>query len=89
VDARTVLGHLEAVADQLGVEVRYEPMEGEASFSSGGMCRIRGRPVIIVNSQAPAEERIRTFVRALKRLNLNHIYLRPGIRALLEKDAEE
>jgi hypothetical protein len=49
VDARTILGHLEALADQLGVEIRYEPMEGETALSPGGLCRIRGKQVIIVN----------------------------------------
>ena len=89
VDARTVLGHLEALAEQIGIEVRYEAMEGEESFSTGGMCRIRGRPVIIINSRAPREDRIRTFVNALRRLDLSQIYLLPGIRDLIENQTQK
>lgn len=85
-DDRTVLGHLEAVAEQLGVEIRYEPMEGETVLSPGGMCRIRGKTVIIVNAKAPLEDQVRTLVKALRRLDLSQIYLRPGIRDLLECD---
>jgi hypothetical protein len=88
-DARTVLGHLEAVAEQLGVEIRYEPMEAETVLSPGGMCRIRGKPVIIVNSKTSMEDQIRIVVKALRRLDLSRIYLRPGIRDLLEDDAAE
>lgn len=88
-DDRTVLGHLEAVADKLGVEIRYEPMEGEASLSSGGLCRIRGKQVIIINAKASPGDRIRTFVKALRRLDMRQIYLRPGIRDLLEGETEE
>ena len=87
-DDRTVLGHLEAVADKLGVEIRYEPMEGETSLSSGGMCRIRGKQVIIINSKAPPGDQITTFVRAFRRLDLSQIYLRPGIRDLLEGEMD-
>jgi hypothetical protein len=86
-DARTVLGHLEAVADQLGVEIRYEPMEGETSLSAGGMCRIRGKQVIIVNSKAHLGDQIRTVAKALRRLDVSQIYLRPSIRDLLESAA--
>ncbi len=87
-DERTVLGHLEAVANSLGVEIRYEPMEGETSFSSGGMCRIRGKEVIIINTKAPPADQIATFVKAFRRLDLSQIYLRPGIRDLLEGKIE-
>jgi len=88
-DARTVLGHLEALAEQLGVEIRYEPMEGETVLSPGGMCRIRGAQVIIVNSKSPPGDQIHTLVKALRRLDLSRIYLRPGIRDLLESHAGE
>ena len=88
-DARTVLGHLEALAEQIGVEIRYEPMEGEAALSPGGMCRIRGRQVIIVNSKAPLGDQIHTLVKALRRLDLSQVYLRPSIRDLLERDVGE
>ncbi|MBW1780979.1 MAG: hypothetical protein JRL30_09600 [Deltaproteobacteria bacterium] len=87
-DDRTVLGHLEAVADNLGVEIRYEPMEGETPFSPGGMCRIRGKQVLIINAKAPPADQIATFVKAFSRLDLSQIYLRPGIRKLLEGKIE-
>ena len=78
------MGHLEAVAEQLGVEIRYEPMTGETVLSPGGMCRIRGDPVIIVNSTASLEDKIQTVAKALRRLDVSRIYLRPTIRELLE-----
>jgi hypothetical protein len=83
-DARTVLGHLEMVAEQLGVEIRYEPMSGETVLSPGGMCRIRGSPVIIVNVAASIEDKIQIVAKALRRLDVSRIYLRPTIRELLE-----
>lgn len=83
-DAGIVLGNLETVAEQLGVEIRYEPMEGETGLSPGGLCRIRGKQIIIVNSKSPPEDQVATVIKALRRFDLSRIYLRPGIRDLLE-----
>ncbi|MCD6305129.1 MAG: hypothetical protein J7M32_02430 [Deltaproteobacteria bacterium] len=88
-DARKVLAQLEGAAEQLGLKIRYEPVEGETGPSLGGMCRIRGRPVIIINSKAAPADQVHILVKALRRLDLNRIYLRPGIRELLEGNPGE
>jgi len=87
-DDRTILGHLEALAHTLGIEVRYESMEGEVLFSSGGMCRIKDKQVIIVNEKATIADKVNTLIKALSRLDLSQIYLKPGIRDLLEGEIE-
>jgi len=46
VDETATLGYLEALAHTLGVEIRYESMEGDNPFSSGGMCQIYLKPVL-------------------------------------------
>jgi len=88
-DDRIVMGHLEAAAEQLGVEIRFEPLEGDGVLSSGGMCRIRGKTVIIVNKKSSVGDQVRTVVRALRRIERGQIYLRPGIRVLLESETGE
>ena len=88
-DETALLGHLEALAHALGIDVRYESMEGETSFSSGGLCRIKDKQVIIVNHRAPIGEKIQTLARALKRFDLSQVYIRPALRDLLEGAAEE
>lgn len=82
-DDKTVLAELEALAHQLRVEIRYEALSGE-TFFAGGMCRIRGRPVIIVNKGASLREKTTTLISALGRFDLNGMYLKPALRELLE-----
>lgn len=84
-DEITVLGHLEALAFSLGVETRYERLENETGFSAGGLCRFKGKSYIIVNSAATLAERIQIFIRALKRFDLDGVYVRPILRELLER----
>ena len=83
-DNRTILNLLEELAQRLDVEIRYESLEGEAAFSGGGLCRIRGRRVIIVNRTAAPDIKVRTIAAALCRFDLGEIYVKPALRELME-----
>jgi hypothetical protein len=85
VDERTVLGQLENLAESLGLEVRYEGMDGETAFSSGGLCRVKGQYFIIVNKAADPRDKIQTLAGALRRFDLNGVYLKPAVRELIEE----
>ncbi|MBM3280427.1 MAG: hypothetical protein FJY95_20475 [Candidatus Handelsmanbacteria bacterium] len=74
-----LLQELETLAAQLGVEVRYEELEGE-----GGLCRYGGRYYVIAGRHLATNGRIRLLIRELRRLPLEGVYLRPSVRELLE-----
>ena len=84
-DANTLLGQLEEVARSLGMQVRYEKIKREGTFYPGGLCRLKGEYVVIVNSTASAEDRAQTLAKALNRFDLSQVYLRPGLRDYLDK----
>lgn len=86
-DEAALLVLLEELACGLGIEVRYESMDGEAAFSSGGLCRIRGKPAIIVNRKAASQEKIKILALALNRMDLGQVYMKPALREFLEKMA--
>ena len=88
-DDPLLLGKLEALAQRLDIQVRYESLEGETAFRSGGLCRIRKKPIIIINTRVTVREKIKTLVEALRRFDLSNIYLKPALRDLLEKAPEE
>jgi hypothetical protein len=79
---------LEELAERIGITVRYENMNGEDSPGKGGLCRLNGEYVLIVHSRATLREKIRVVTRALRKFDLNGIYLKPFLRELLE-EAEE
>ena len=83
-DETALLVLLEELACGLGIAVRYEPMDKEAAFSSGGLCKIRGKPVVIVNQKAALPEKIKILARALNRLDLGQVYMKPALREFLE-----
>jgi len=88
-DDTTILGHLEALAHTLGVQVRYEPLESETTFPTGGLCRIKGKQYIIVNEMASTREKVRTLSKGLRRFDLSQVYLKPAVRDFLETGFEQ
>ena len=84
-DDNTLLGQLEEVAQGLGIHVRYERIKREGTFYPGGLCRLKGEYVAIVNSKATAKEKARILAGALNRFDLSQVYLLPGLREFLDK----
>ena len=83
-DEDTLLGQLEELAHSLGIEIRYEPLKRESSFFPGGLCRIKGEYVLILNAAATTEDKIQIMAKALNRFDLSRVYLRPGLREFLD-----
>jgi len=83
-DDHAALSQLEGLANTLGVQIRYEKIIEDELSSAGGLCRVKGEWVIIVNSRATINEKIQTLAKSLKNFDLNNIYIRPALRELLE-----
>ena len=79
-----LLNHLEELAEKLGILVRDENINIEESSSTGGLCRIEGKYVLILNSNATVNEKIQVTIKALKQFDVGEIYIKPFIPELLE-----
>jgi hypothetical protein len=79
-----LLNQLEVLAEKLGILVRDENINIEESSSTGGLCRIEGKNVLILNSKATVKEKNQVMIKALRQFDLSDIYLKPVIRELLE-----
>lgn len=76
---------LEAVAARLGIAVRYEVMDRALSprQPGGGLCRLRGQPIILIDAELTPRERIAILAQALATFDLDRIYLPPLVRATI------
>ena len=83
-----LLSQLEDLAEKLGILVRDENINIEESSSSGGLCRIEGEYVLILNSKATVKEKNQVMIKALQQFDLSDIYIKPVIRELLEEYKE-
>jgi len=79
-----LLSYLEELAERLEILVRDENINIEESSCVGGLCRVEGKYILILNAKATVSEKIQVMVKALQQFDLNDIYVKPVLRELLE-----
>lgn len=86
-DQDAIIDQLEELAERFGIQIRYEPIKQDEDLVRvvGGLCLLRGEYVLIIDSKAAMGDKIRTFAEALRHFDLDQIYIKPAIRALLDK----
>jgi hypothetical protein len=84
-DEKEILNQLEELAKSLGIIIRYEQLLKEGSFFPGGLCRIKGEDILIINSMAGIDDKIEILAKAVVSFDLSRIYMRPALREFLSK----
>lgn len=84
-EQQAILEQLENLALTLGVKIRYEKGGFDGTDSTGGLIRLMGEDIIIVNSNAFIKDKIETFARALLTFDLSQVFIRPGLREFLDE----
>lgn len=80
-DLSSRLEYLLTLVEQIGIDVRAEPMGG----TGGGLCRLRGKQVLFVDTAADLEIRYEKTLAALAPLpELEDRFVLPEIRRDLE-----
>jgi len=86
-----LLQHLEALALQLNIEVRYENLSDEEIPIHSGGCRVSGRNLVLIDLHLPFMERARILASELSKYDLESLYVLPRVREfiLLQKSPKE
>ena len=86
-----VIEQLEELAKSFGIQIRSEAIKQDEDLVRvvGGLCKLKGEYVLIINSKATKMDRVWTLATALKHFDVESIYLRPVIRELLDKVPEQ
>jgi len=75
---------LEGAAARLGIAIRYETMaRTHPRRPAGGLCLVRGQPVILVDDALGPQDRVAILAKALGQFDLDAIYLPPAVRAAI------
>lgn len=78
-----LLNQLEELTEGLGIKIRYDKILKEGSFFSGGLCKIKGEDVIIINSRVSIEDKIDILAGALTSFDLSNVFIKPALREFL------
>ncbi len=82
-----ILRELEALARRLGVGLRFDPFERYAGGAGrrGGLCRLRGRTMIVVDEALPVLDKIEVVASALATFDLDRVFTPPEVRLRHER----
>jgi hypothetical protein len=83
---------LESVLGRLGVAVRSEPFDPRMFGNlgaHGGMCRVHGSCVVLVDSHAPIADRVAVLAQVLSGFDLSDVYLPPQVRDLIDSQGSD
>ena len=75
-----LFSELQDLSAKMGLQVTQD----RGSFR-GGLCRFEGEDMIVLNKSATLAQRTRQLAEILALKNLDDIYIKPGVRAVLEK----
>jgi hypothetical protein len=81
VDHGTILAELVRLAGRIGVSVRAEPFDLKVIEGKGGLCWLRGEPIVVMDAGLPVVDKIGVMARALAAFDLEAIYVPPLLRA--------
>jgi len=78
--------HLEDLAKELGISIRYENFDNHEATARSGLCKVKGRHFYIMDMSKSLSEKIRLLSQCLSRMDLEAVYVLPAIRELLEAE---
>jgi hypothetical protein len=84
VTPQRLLHELEALAARLGVTIRTEPFDKGVLGGRGGLCRVHGKPVIVMDATLGVADKIATLAGALGRFDLEAVSVPPVVRARID-----
>ncbi|HTR80930.1 MAG TPA: hypothetical protein VMM58_04805 [Bacteroidota bacterium] len=75
------LKELEIVANDLGVQIRYE----KGDFD-GGYCLLRDERIIVVNKKLNPNRKASVISQAFGELGIENVYIKPAVRVFIEDE---
>ena len=85
-DSISQLEDLKKIASELSINIIIGSLfDSEISVKSGH-CKVNGKNTIIIDSLLSSQEQSEVIIQALKKFNLEAVYLPPWIRGHFETD---
>lgn len=80
-DQQQILEELVSLLETNGVQVRHEPLSGQP----GGLCRVRGRPIMFLGSDTCVQDNVDACAEAVDQaINIEELYIKPQVRQYIE-----
>ena len=85
-DSISQLEALKEIASKLSIDIIPGNLFDPEIMIKSGHCKVKGRDTIIIDNLLSSQEQSEVIIQALKKFDLESIYLPPWIRGRLESE---
>ena len=85
-DSISQLESLKKIATELSIDIIPGNLFDPEIMIKSGHCKVKGKDTIIIDNLLSSQEQSEVIIQALKKFNIESIYLPPWIRERLEPD---
>ena len=85
-DSISQLEDLKEIASKLSIDIITSNLFDPEIIVKSGHCKVKGKNTIIIDSLLSSQEQSEVIIRALRKFDMESIYLPPWIRERLESD---
>ena len=85
-DSISKLEDLKEIASKLSIDIITSNLFDPEIIVKSGHCKVKGKNIIIIDSVLSSQEQSEVIIRALRKFDIESIYLPPWIREHLESD---
>ena len=85
-DSISQLESLKKIAAELSIDIIPGNLFDPEIMIKSGYCKVKGKDTIIIDNLLSSQEQSEVIIQALKKFNVESIYLPPWIRERLEPD---
>ncbi len=79
--SEAILAELQRLAKRIGLAVRAESFDLKVIEGRGGLCWLRGQPIVVMDARLPLLDKIGVLAEALAAFDLEALYVPPFLRA--------
>ena len=85
-DSISQLESLKEIAAELSIDIIIGSLFDPEIIVKSGHCKVKGKNTIIIDNLLSSQEQSEVIIQALKKFNIESIYLPPWIRERLEPE---
>jgi len=85
-DSISKIEDLKEIASKLSIDIITSNLFDPEIIVKSGHCKVKGKNIIIIDSTLSSQEQSEVIIRALRKFDMESIYLPPWIRERLESD---
>jgi len=80
---------LKDLAERMHITVSEQSLKTSGIKVQSGLCKVKGKQVFIMDKHKSVHKKIRILAAQLAMMPLEHLYIIPAVRELLNKAAEK